>query len=785
MIKHLKPIIQSVVLLLFFTSSVTGQKTKPVDSLTIYLNNIKSPADTNIIYKVFEWLYKCEEDILLTDDVMTKIRQLKNKVDEDDYHDIATIYFYALINKNTPASNEKAIAVMQQWLTQNENSKSKYGHYNYLSILRNIRHPFRNSGKLNECIEYFTASEKKYLSVQDSEAVSIVYTVLASSYNKLGLIEKAKYYQLKSIAFLNNSQKDYNIHLGATSFGISGKVNRFAVLGSYYIEQKKPNIAIGYLNEAIKFYNQLDEPMLMTDVPYIFLQLARCKTLEKSNNSSSYYDTALKYMKEYNEQPAIYAHYYQEKAADYISKNVLDSALININKAIQLKDSFNLGIISSYGELLTGFYKATILIKKGKANDAITILQSENKEIRVLNNVNLLIEELSLLAEAYTANGNTQEAYKTMKEAFLLKEQLVAEQNDNRSLNFETEQKMQESENAIVLLDAKNKTNQKIKYYLYGIVALLALFVIGLVVFYSNKRKTNRQLALKNERLVYTIQKLQSTQAQLIQSEKMASLGELTAGIAHEIQNPLNFVNNFSEVSNELIEEVLEERSKEKGERNEELENEILTDIKENLSKINHHGKRASDIVKGMLEHSRTSTGTKEATDINALADEYLRLAYHGLRAKDKDFNATMKTHFDPNLPKIDIIPQDIGRVLLNLINNAFYAVNERANLLNLAKQSGDANLTDLDYKPTVSITTQLTADKHLEIAVKDNGNGIPQKILDKIFQPFFTTKPTGQGTGLGLSLAYDIITKGHGGTLEVETREGEGTTFITQIPTH
>jgi two-component system NtrC family sensor kinase len=229
----------------------------------------------------------------------------------------------------------------------------------------------------------------------------------------------------------------------------------------------------------------------------------------------------------------------------------------------------------------------------------------------------------------------------------------------------------------------------------------------------------------------------------------------------------------------------LEERSKEKGARNEELENEILTDIKENLTKINHHGKRASNIVNGMLEHSRTSTGTKEATDINALCDEYLRLAYHGLRAKDKSFNATMETHFDPNLPKIDIIPQDIGRVLLNLINNAFYAVNERANLLNLAKQSGDANLTDLDYKPTVSITTQLTADKHLEIAVKDNGNGIPQKILDKIFQPFFTTKPTGQGTGLGLSLAYDIITKGHGGTLEVETKEGEGTTFITQIPTH
>jgi len=275
---------------------------------------------------------------------------------------------------------------------------------------------------------------------------------------------------------------------------------------------------------------------------------------------------------------------------------------------------------------------------------------------------------------------------------------------------------------------------------------------------------------------------LKSTQAQLIQSEKMASLGELTAGIAHEIQNPLNFVNNFSEVSNELIEEVLEERSKEKGARNEELENEILTDIKENLTKINHHGKRASNIVKGMLEHSRTSTGAKESTDINALCDEYLRLAYHGLRAKDKSFNAMMETHFDPNLPKVEIIPQDIGRVLLNLITNAFYAVNERKYLLNLARQSGDANLTDLDYKPTVSITTQLTADNHLEIAVKDNGSGIPDHIKDKIFQPFFTTKPTGQGTGLGLSLSYDIV-KAHGGELKVQTMEGEGSEFIISLP--
>jgi len=258
---------------------------------------------------------------------------------------------------------------------------------------------------------------------------------------------------------------------------------------------------------------------------------------------------------------------------------------------------------------------------------------------------------------------------------------------------------------------------------------------------------------------------LQSTQKQLIQSEKMASLGELTAGIAHEIQNPLNFVNNFSEVSNELLDEMMEEV--EKG--NFEEVKEILNDVKQNLEKINHHGKRADGIVKGMLQHSRSSTGVKELIDINALADEYLRLAYHGLRAKDKDFNTTIKTAFDEGIGKINIIPQDFGRVLLNLYNNAFYATNEK-------KKGGGE-----DYEPTVTVTTKKTEGK-IELTVTDNGYGIPQKIVDKIFQPFFTTKPTGEGTGLGLSLSYDII-KAHGGEIKVETKENEGTEFMITLP--
>jgi len=278
-----------------------------------------------------------------------------------------------------------------------------------------------------------------------------------------------------------------------------------------------------------------------------------------------------------------------------------------------------------------------------------------------------------------------------------------------------------------------------------------------------------------NTALTKSLDELNATQAQLIQSEKMASLGELTAGIAHEIQNPLNFVNNFSEVSNELIKEIQDERHKTKDQRDEKLEDELLTDISNNLEKINHHGKRAADIVKGMLQHSRSSSGTKEPTDINALCDEYLRLSYHGLRAKDKSFNAEMKTDFDASLPKVNVIPQDVGRVVLNLLTNAFYAVNEKSKM----NPSG--------YEPTVTVSTihSLSSGEgrgEVLIRVSDNGNGIPEKVLDKIFQPFFTTKPTGQGTGLGLSLSYDIV-KAHGGELKVETKVGQGSEFIFKLP--
>jgi signal transduction histidine kinase len=347
-----------------------------------------------------------------------------------------------------------------------------------------------------------------------------------------------------------------------------------------------------------------------------------------------------------------------------------------------------------------------------------------------------------------------------------------------QELMYENKRAIQKAsqDKELAIKESQIKTQKLIKNI--SIVGLVLIFVFAVIFYIRFKEK--RKLSLSLEK---TLSELKGTQKQLIQSEKMASLGELTAGIAHEIQNPLNFVNNFSEVSNELIDEM-----------NEELDNGdikeakiIASDIKSNLEKINHHGKRADSIVKGMLQHSRASGNKKAPTDINALADEYMRLAYHGLRAKDKSFNAELITDFDESIGKIDIIPQDIGRVILNLLTNAFYAVNEKKKSP-LTPKGGNT------YKPTVKITTghspltesQLSTSEGgkggVIITVTDNGNGIPDKVKEKIFQPFFTTKPTGSGTGLGLSLSYDIV-KAHDGEMKVESQEGVGTTFSITLP--
>jgi two-component system, NtrC family, sensor kinase len=499
----------------------------------------------------------------------------------------------------------------------------------------------------------------------------------------------------------------------------------------------------------------------------------------------------------------------------YENLNQLDSASIYIQKSYELvklyKDDYYLpgkilyslgGVYSKTGESSKAmeFYRlgmsesykvgdfavtcnsslgiAALFSKQGNKDSS---LYYARRSLAIADKADFLLQELNavnFLAQYYKEKKIFDSAYKYLETAVILKDSLISKEKirEFQRISFSEQFRQMETE--------KSKAAYRNKVRMLILLGGLSALLVVAIVLWRNiriKQKANKLLTAQKleidkqrDKVEKSFQQLKSAQAQLIQSEKMASLGELTAGIAHEIQNPLNFVNNFSEVSNELLTEM--NTAIEKG--NHEEAKAIANDVKENLEKISHHGKRAEAIVKGMLQHSRSSSGVKELTNINTLANEYSRLAYHGLKAKDKSFDATMKTDFDQTLEKISIIRQDIGRVIVNLIINAFYAVTEKKNASTLRQAQGSAGQ---QYEPTVSVSTKKMDDKVL-ISIKDNGNGIPHKILDKIFQPFFTTKPTGLGTGLGLSLSYDII-KAHGGEIKVVTKEGGGAEFIIELP--
>ena len=414
-----------------------------------------------------------------------------------------------------------------------------------------------------------------------------------------------------------------------------------------------------------------------------------------------------------------------------------------------------------------------ILRAQKKYNEAIPYFETA---FRSLTKSDLYSREVGFsyfdLSECYEKTGDYNKALATYKISAKIADSVKGRENIKKAteltMNYDFEKKQQ------ITKFEQQKQNEvaKTRQIALSIGLVLTLILAG-VAFngFKNKRRANHLLQQQKEKVESTLTELKSTQTQLIQSEKMASLGELTAGIAHEIQNPLNFVNNFSEVSVELLAELKEEEAK--GNKEDVIA--IADDLTQNLEKIRHHGKRADAIVKGMLQHSQSGSGVKEPTNINAMVDECMRLAYHGLRAKDKTFNAELVTHLDETLPKVNVIQQDIVRVMLNLFNNAFYAMNKKQKL------AGE------DYKPEVSVMTAPQPPeggaKGIIITVKDNGIGIPDAIKEKIMQPFFTTKPTGEGTGLGLSLPYDMVVKGHGGNIAVESEEGEGSAFIISLP--
>jgi two-component system NtrC family sensor kinase len=420
--------------------------------------------------------------------------------------------------------------------------------------------------------------------------------------------------------------------------------------------------------------------------------------------------------------------------------------------------------------MLIDLQLANLFNKMNNADSSIYFAHKAFISAKTLSFPSTELDATRLLADVYASRSNIDSAYHYQHLEINYNDTLFGAVKFNKIQHVLSDEQQRQQK---LLQEQKD---QKDRYQLIAAVAIVLFILTVAVLIWRNnlsQRKKNKQLDMQKNQLISqrdelqnTLLELKSTQTQLIQTEKMASLGELTAGIAHEIQNPLNFVNNFSEVSVELLEELKEEA---KAGNNDDVIA-IAGDLTQNLEKISHHGKRADAIVKGMLQHSQSGSGTKEPTNINALADECMRLAYHGLRAKDKSFNADLVTHFDGSLPKINVIPQDMVRVMLNLFNNAFYAVSQKR------KTAG------ADYKPEVSVTTS-SGKGQVIIKVKDNGAGIPDAIKDKIMQPFFTTKPTGEGTGLGLSLTYDMVVKGHGGSIKVETKEEEFTIFNVQLP--
>jgi len=600
---------------------------------------------------------------------------------------------------------------------------------------------------------------KQIISSADSREKSLLCLSMFTYYYQIGLEAQALEYLLKAITgFKEINDKQTLIRL----YNIAG--DEIQIYGS-------PRKGYEFLQKELALRKELNEN---DDITYTYITLTFC--LIKLKN----YDEALKYLSlaeelfNKNDNPYYLAKCFDARGQVLMGQQKFPEAIPYFSKAAlifkdqnnQWSESYQYGYIAGcyyeMGNLDESIRYGNISLDIGKQNNYIPVTLMASK----------------VLSEAHARQGNNQKSYEYLKVYSDTKDKLLQNDIDNRLTDLETQSLVQEAQREKEKLEAqtyiKEKENEQQRLWLIGIgCCLLIVMFAAWFLHKSNrdKKEANKLLNEQKTQIEEAMIHLKATQSQLIQSEKMASLGELTAGIAHEIQNPLNFVNNFSEVNKELIEELKTEKSKPINERDEQLENELLNDIISNEEKINHHGKRADAIVKGMLQHSRSSNGQKEPTNINALTDEYLRLAYHGLRAKDKSFNATLKTDFDESIGNVNIIPQDIGRVVLNLITNAFYVVDEK-------KKKGLP-----DYEPTVWVSTKKIGNK-VEISVKDNGNGIPDAIKDKIFQPFFTTKPTGQGTGLGLSMSYDIVTKGHAGEIKVHTRENEGTEFVIIIPT-
>jgi signal transduction histidine kinase len=731
-----------ILALLLISVLLTLAQSRKIDSINILIS--KATTDTariNLMVKKSTYVrnQNIDSSIALAKKILSEARRVGYYRGEVDIrNNLITSYCF----KGDFKSAKENLKFLETFIKPSKDS------FDYADMYGNYGMMYGMQSKYDTSIQFYEKSIGINERHNNNTALPGNYSNIAIGFQQLSNFPQALYYQQKSLKLAEENKNESSQAYTLVNMGITYTQIRDSARGE---QAYKKSILLAKKNELknVELYGY-------TNLSSLYINQSKWK---------DGYEFAMKaaLLAEKMGDLGIQASSLSKAAVSLANTGEFSEAMALAKKGILIADSSKqpLNIYQGFSSM------GSVLKLQKKYAEAITFYE---KAFSVLNQTDAYGidygQAYKELSECYEETGNFNKALDAYKKYATIEDSVRSKDNIQKATELTMNYDFEKKQAVAGAVQARVNAEARLRQLLLLGGLLLALFVaIAGWRAYRNKQKANRILEIQKSEIQSTMTQLKKTQSQLIQSEKMASLGELTAGIAHEIQNPLNFVNNFSEINKELIGELVEEV--EKG--NTEDAKAIAKDIKENSEKINHHGKRADAIVKGMLQHSRSSSGVKEPTDINGLCDEYLRLSYHGLRAKDKSFNATIKTDIDKTIGKINIIPQDIGRVVLNLLTNAFYVVDEK-------KKTGVLN-----YEPTVSISTR-KINGNVEIKISDNGKGIPQNIIDKIFQPFFTTKPAGQGTGLGLSLSYDII-KVHGGEMRVESKEGEGSTFTIQLP--
>ncbi|MEO8772625.1 MAG: tetratricopeptide repeat protein [Ferruginibacter sp.] len=732
----------AIIVLLFYSVLLTQGQSKKIDSINKLIN--KATTDTariNLLVDKIKFVrnQNIDSSIQLAKKVLSEAQRAGYyKGEINSRNNLITSYCF----KGDYKSAEENLKFMETFIKPGKDSAD------YADMYGNNGMMYGMQSKYDTSIQFYEKSIGIYERHNNKAALPSNYSNIAIGFQQISNFAQALIYQQKALKLAEENNDESTQAYTLVNMGITYTLIRDSVRSE---QAYRKSILLAEKNELkdVELY-------AYTNLSSLYINKSKWK---------EGYEFALKaaLLAEKMGDLGIQAASLSKAAVSLANTDKFSEAMDLAKKGILIAESSKqpLNIYQGYSAM------GSVLKLQKKYAEAISFYE---KGFTALNESDAYDIDIGHtykeLSECYEENGNYNKALAAYKKYAVVEDSVRSKDNIQKATELNMNYDFEKKQAVASAIQDKINTEARLRQLLLLGGLLLALFVaIGGWRAYRNKQKANRILELQKSEMISTMTQLKKTQSQLIQSEKMASLGELTAGIAHEIQNPLNFVNNFSEINAELLLEMMTEIDK----GNLDAVKEIATNVITNEEKLNHHGKRADAIVKGMLQHSRTSAGQKEPTDINTLADEYLRLAYHGMRAKNKDFNADFKTGFDNSIGKINIVPQDIGRVLLNLYNNAFYAVSEKM------KVSRDG------YEPTVTVTTK-KLNNIVEIMVMDNSNGIPQNIVDKIFQPFFTTKPTGEGTGLGLSLSYDII-KAHGGEIKVETKDGEGSRFVIILP--